>query len=193
VYEPDTEEAQMTDDSMTQSGRDESTESSDAVQAGFVPENETPAADIADAWDDVLARVGELGDSISRWAKAASDDPENRRRWEEVRVGMDEMARKAEEAFNEAADSEQGARMRRTAEDAGKVVGDGAQRVADAAAPTVAVVFASLAEAFGQAATAVGESAAPAPRGDAADDAAASEKTAEEPPEETAELDADAD
>jgi hypothetical protein len=112
-----------------------------------------------EAWNDVLSSVGQLGDAITKWAKTAADDPENRRRLGEVRAGMDDMARQAQETFEGIDETEFGRRVRQGADQTGRVVGDAAQRVSDAAAPHVAVIFAGLADAFGQAAASVDESA----------------------------------
>ena len=113
---------------------------------------------VGEAWDDVLSRVGDLGDSISRWAKTAADDPANRRRLDEIRAGMDDMARQAQETFEGIDETEFGRKVREGAERTGRVVGDAAQKVSDAAAPHVAVIFAGLADAFGRAAAGVDES-----------------------------------
>jgi hypothetical protein len=112
-------------------------------------------APTGDAWDDVLARVGDLGDAISQWARAATEDPENRRKLDEIRAGMDDMARQAQETFEDIDATEFGKQFREGVEVTGRAVGDAAQKVSDAAAPHVALIFAGLADAFGRAAAGV--------------------------------------
>lgn len=121
-------------------------------------ESSATARETSAAWDDVISEVSKLGDALNTWAKSAAADPENRRRLEQVQAGMTEMADQAEKAFREVAESEQGTKVRQAADETGKVVGDTIQKAADAAAPTVAMVFANLADVFGKAATAVSES-----------------------------------
>jgi hypothetical protein len=123
------------------------------------PALESETAGVGEAWDDVLARVSELGDAISKWAKTAADDPENRRKLDDVRAGMDDMARQAQETFEDIDETEFGRQVRQGAETTGRVVGEAAQKVSDAAAPHVALIFAGLADAFGRAAASVDESA----------------------------------
>jgi hypothetical protein len=137
----------------------------------------------AEAWDDVLAKVTDLGDAISRWAKTAKDDPENRRKLDEVKAGMNDMARQAQTTFESIDETEFGKSVRQGAEETGRVLGDAAQRVSDAAAPHVAVIFAGLADAFGKAAASVDEQArrASAPAGPARTSASASDAADPEP------------
>ena len=107
----------------------------------------TPRA--GEAWDDVLAKVSDLSDAISRWAKTAANDPENRRKLDEVKAGMDDMARQAQTTFEHIDETEFGKQVRQGAEETGRVLGDAAQKVSDVAAPHVAVIFSGLADAAG--------------------------------------------
>jgi len=117
----------------------------------------TPSA----AWDDVVARLGDLGDALSAWAKAAADTPENREHLDEVRAGVNDMARQANEAFSAMAGSDFGRQVSESASQMGTAIGSSAQEFGQAAAPHVASAFAGLADAFGRAAQKVGEKASP--------------------------------
>jgi hypothetical protein len=147
----------------------------------------------SEAWADVVARMGELGAAMSAWAKAAADNPDNRRHLDEVRSGVNDMAGKAEAAFAEVAASDFGQQVKAGATEAGEAIGDAAQKVSAAAAPHVASAFAGLADVFGRAAHKVGEAAdrqsaaTPAPPAQASDapapdPAAPAPPTAPEPP-----------
>ena len=124
------------------------------------PATETPAGPSAgEAWADVVARLGDLGEAVSAWAKAAADNPDNRRHLDEVRAGVNDMAGKAEAAFAQVAATDLGQQVKAGATEAGEAIGDAAQKVSSAAAPHVASAFAGLADAFGRAAHRVDEAA----------------------------------
>lgn len=121
------------------------------------PDTTVPRRDsaTADAWTDVVARMGELGSAISAWARTAADDPQNKQRLEQVRAGVDEMARQADVAFGKVASSDFGQQVSQGAAQAGDAIGDAAQQVSDAAAPHVATALSGLASVFGRAAAKV--------------------------------------
>jgi len=113
----------------------------------------------SEAWKDVVARMSELGAAVSHWAREAADDPENRQRVEQLRVGVNDMAKKADAAFSQAMGTDLGQQVQQGAEQAGKAIGDAAQQVSQAAAPHVASAFSGLADAFGRAAAKVNQAA----------------------------------
>ena len=135
-----------------------------------------------EAWDSVVSALGTLGDALSTWAKAAADTPENRKHVDEVRNGVNEMARQAGEAFSAMADSDFGRQFAEGATQMGQSIGEGAQEFSQAAAPHVATAFAGLADVFGRAAQKVSEATTsrpaaeppsrPAPEPPAAEEAA---------------------
>jgi len=142
------------------------------------PSGPTPG----EAWDSVVSALGTLGDALSTWAKAAADTPENRKHVDEVRNGVNEMARQAGEAFSAMADSDFGRQFAEGATQMGQSIGEGAQEFSQAAAPHVATAFAGLADVFGRAAQKVSEATTsrpaaeppsrPAPEPPAAEEAA---------------------
>jgi len=144
---------------------------------------------VSESWDDVVARMKDLGDAISGWAHAAADNPENREHLDQVRQSLGEMSAKAAETFAEVAHSDFGKSVAAGASQAGQAIGDAATTVGQAAAPHVASAFAGLADVFGKAAQHVSEQtarqAAPAAsaEGEAEGEAAAAPAAAEaEPP-----------
>jgi len=156
-------------------------EVADAVgteQTDAEPAPEGPSASAA--WDGVVVAIGDLGDAIGAWARAASDNPENRRHLDEVRGSVNDMAQKAGTMFTDVANSEFGQQVRQSADDAGQAFADTAQKVSEAAAPHVASAFAGLADVFGRAAQRAGEAAAPRPTTPSDDEAPS--RPAPEPP-----------
>ena len=121
----------------------------------------------AEAWEEVVVRLRELGDAISAWTKAAADTPENRKHLEEVRSGVNEVARQANDAFSSVASGDVGRQISEGATQMGHAIGEGAQELGAAAAPHVASMFAGLADMFGHAAQKVGESVPPPAPSDA--------------------------
>lgn len=114
----------------------------------------------SEAWADVVARMGELGSAVTTWTRAATDNPDNRRRIEDVRNGVNDMAKQADAAFTRVTSTDFGQQMKSGAGEAGQAIGDAAQKMSDAAAPHVATAFAGLASVFGHAAQKVEEAAA---------------------------------
>jgi hypothetical protein len=146
-----------------------------------------PGSPTADAWNDVVSRMSELGIALSAWAKSAADDPQNKQRLEQVRAGVDEMARQADVAFGRVTSSDFGQQVSQGAQQAGDAIGGAAQQVSDVAAPHVATALSGLAGVFGRAAAKVDEAvnrdrAAEKPA-DAA--APATGVVTQEPPEQT--------
>lgn len=108
----------------------------------------------AEAWNEVVARMGELGDAITRWTKAAANDPENRRRVEEVNARVGDMATKAETAIY-GVSSDIGEQVRLGMAKAGKAIDETARKVSAAAAPHISNAFAELSNQFARAAARV--------------------------------------
>lgn len=121
---------------------------------------EPSGATASEAWADVVARMGDLGEAVSAWARAAADNPENRHHLDDVRASVNDIASKADAAFSQVASSEFGQQFKSGAEEAGAAIGECATKVGDAAAPHVASAFAGLASVFGHAAQRVEEAAA---------------------------------
>ncbi|NTW28143.1 MAG: hypothetical protein HGA39_02110 [Coriobacteriia bacterium] len=133
-----------------------------------VPEEEPASPSAGDAWNDVVARMGDLGEALSRWTKAAVDDPEKTLRLEEVRAGINDIARKADVTLSEAT-VDLGQQFRQGAERTGQAINDAAEKASAAAAPHVANALAGLAAVLGRAAEKV-DGAASRGKAESADD-----------------------
>jgi hypothetical protein len=138
---------------------DEPTASSASSGTTPEPEHEPASTSSADAWEEVLGAMRELGDAVSSWAQTAAQDPETRRHLDELRSGVSDMAREADEAFTSLSNSDFGKSVSQGASQAGEAIGNAAMEFGQAAAPHVAAAFAGLAEVFGQAAQHMGEAA----------------------------------
>jgi len=123
------------------------------------PGPSAPGPSASDAWGEVLSSVAEFGDAISSWARTAANEPRNRGHLEELRKGVNDMTRQADEAFSAVADSEFGQHLSESASQAGEAIGSMAAEFGQAAAPHIATAFAGLADVFGRAAQRVGEAA----------------------------------
>jgi len=106
----------------------------------------TPGPSTGEAWDAVLARMGDFGVAVTVWAGAAANEPETKERLDQVRAGIDEIGTKLDAAVGRAVRSQ-----------AGQAIGDAARTVAEATAPTVRDVFSELSGMFGRAASRVDE------------------------------------
>ncbi len=147
------------------------------------------ATGVKDAWRDVLTQLDTLGDSMSRWAKAAVNDPENRRHAAEIRSKIDAMSAKVTSTVDEATHTEVGRSVAEAADKTGRAIADAGGKVAQETAPAVASALTSLAEFLGKAAERVGqtvEEKAAATAEPAGDEPAATEAARVEPDAERA-------
>jgi ElaB/YqjD/DUF883 family membrane-anchored ribosome-binding protein len=117
----------------------------------------TPATPAVDkAWQEVLARVSDLGDAMKEWAKVAGHEADTKQKLDQVRADIDDMARKADAALGHAG-SDVGQYVGESAEQASRAFSDAAQRVRKATEPHVKDAFAELSDVFGKAAGKIGE------------------------------------
>jgi hypothetical protein len=110
-----------------------------------------------EAWEDVMARMSDLGEAVARWVRAAANEPDTKEKLDQVRAGIDDIGQKADAALGRAVRSELGQQVKEGAEHAGQAMSDAAQRVTDVAAPHVKNAFAGLSDVFGKAAARVDE------------------------------------
>ena len=112
----------------------------------------TPATPTVDkAWQEVLARMNELGDAMAKWAKVAGHEADTKQKLDQVHKDIAHMARQADAAVGHAG-SEAGQYVGESAEQASQAFSDAAQRVREATEPHVRDAFAELSDAFGKAA-----------------------------------------
>jgi len=112
-----------------------------------------------DAWREVLAQIDALGDSMTRWAKAAVNDPENRRHADEIKARLDSVGSKVASTFDEATKTDIGKSVQQAAETTGKAVVEAGGKVAAEAAPVVASALSGFAGMLGKAAERVSTAA----------------------------------
>jgi len=119
--------------------------------------SKTPAAPTStQAWQNVLARMSDLGDALEQWTKMAANGGDTEQKFEQVRAGINDIAHKADTALGRA-ESKLGRQVKEGAEQAGQAFGDAAQRMREATEPHVKDAFADLSDIFGKAADRMGE------------------------------------
>jgi hypothetical protein len=84
-----------------------------------------------DTWEELGRQLSELGAAIVAAVKAAADDPENRRRAQELKRDFESAARDIGEAFSGVAGAEHGQRVKEAAE----AVAAAGRKVADDVRP----------------------------------------------------------
>ncbi len=121
-------------------------------QGGVQVENETPENGAGDAWRDVVAQLEAFTEAVGRWAKAAVNDPDNKRRMEELKVGMDKIASSIGEAAGNAADTEVGQSFKEAAEKTGEAFKVAGQKFGSEVGPHLAGAFKTASEKLREAA-----------------------------------------
>lgn len=115
-----------------------------------------PSADTAqdhgEAWGDVLSQIDALGEAISRWTRAAVNDPENRARAHEVKDHVEQMANSVSDAVGDAVETDIGQQIKDAATKTGEAIKAASTRVGDEVAPRMASAFRVAAEKLHQAA-----------------------------------------
>lgn len=99
-----------------------------------------------EAWRDVLSQLDALGDAMSRWTRAAVNDPENRARAYEVKAHVEQMANKVSDAVGDAVETDIGQQIKDAAVKTGEALKAGATKVGDEVAPRMASAFRVAAE-----------------------------------------------
>lgn len=110
------------------------------------------AAEASRAWTGVVAELDALGEAIGRWAKAAANDPENRRRLDELGGRLEGFMSEVGSTIKHTADSEVGQSFREAAEKTGEAFRQAGERVSEEMGPRLASAFKSAAERLGHAA-----------------------------------------
>lgn len=162
-------------ETVSYSSRDEAGNSSDeAISDEEVPvtvkkspaasKSKTPVAPTASqAWQNVLARMSDLGDAMGQWTKVAASEADIKQKFEHVRAGINDIAQEAATALGHA-ESESGQQVKEGIEQAAQAFGDAAQRVREATEPHVKDAFADLSDVFGKAAARRGEPSSAPPK-----------------------------
>lgn len=125
---------------------------SDEINSAQTPVTEpaaepaTTPSEAAAAWRAVVAELDALGDAIGRWAKAAVNDPENKRRLDEFASRLDGFVDDVGTSVKGAADSEVGQSFKEAADKTGeafKVAGD---KISEEVGPKLAGAFKTMSD-----------------------------------------------
>jgi len=108
--------------------------------------------DAAQAWKGVVAELDALGEAIGRWAKAAVNDPDNRRRLDELGTRLEGFMSEVGSTIKQTADSDVGQSFREAAEKTGEAFRQAGERVSEEVGPRLASAFKSAAQRLGHAA-----------------------------------------
>lgn len=112
-------------------------------------QGETPGATASEAsvaWRAVVAELDALGDAIGRWAKAAVNDPENKRRFDELSSRLDGLVVEVGAKVKDAADSEVGESFKEAAEKTGEAFKVAGERISEEVGPKLAGAFKSMSD-----------------------------------------------
>lgn len=116
------------------------------------PQVETPgepqagAPDPGSAWHDVVAEFDALGEAIAQWAKSAVNDPENKRRLEELGDRLENLIDDVGASIKGAAESDVGQSFREAADKTGDAFKLAGQRFSDEVGPRLAGAFRTVGE-----------------------------------------------
>lgn len=123
---------------------DERTDAAEPIADDLAAEA-TPADDMGtdagDAWRAVLDQLDDLGEAIGRWAKAAVNDPDNKRRAQELKTHIDSMGDKVGAAIDGAVESDAAQSVKDAAGKAGDAIKEFGQKVGDEVFPRMASAF----------------------------------------------------
>lgn len=133
------------------------------------------SSEAAAAWSDVVAELDALGAAIGRWVTAAVNDPENKRRLDELSTRLDGIVDSVSTSVKGAAEGDVGQSFKEAADKTGEAFKAAGAKVSEEVGPKLAGAFKSMSEKLRGAAEKMEERAATEPASDEADkpDAAA--------------------
>lgn len=103
------------------------------------PEAETPEP--SSAWHDVVEEFDALGEAIARWAKSAVNDPENKRRLDELGDRLENLIDDVGASIKGAAENDVGQSFREAADKTGEAFKAAGSRFSEEVAPRLASTF----------------------------------------------------
>ncbi len=106
----------------------------------------------ADSWQDVVRQLDALGVAIGRWARAAVNDPDNRKHAEEFKGHMEKMADSVAGAIDNVSNTDVGQQFKEAANKTGEAFKTAGEKVSDEVAPRMVSAFRATAEKLHQAA-----------------------------------------
>lgn len=135
----------------------------------------TDAQGAGDAWRDVVAELDALGEALGRWMKAAVNDPDNKRRLDELSSRLEGLVSDIGDSAKGAVDSEVGQSFKEAADKTGDAFKVAGEKLSSEVGPRLAGAFKSVGDKLRGAADRIEERQA----------AAAQETTATPAPEPT--------
>jgi len=146
---------------------------SDEQNTGYAPADPGPAdaqgaapesaPDAGAAWREVVAELDALGDALGRWLRAAVNDPENKRRLDEVSSRLNGFVNDVGSSVKGAADSEVGQSFREAADKTGEAFKVAGEKFSEEVGPKLAEAFKTMGEKLRGAADKIEERHAAAP------------------------------
>lgn len=98
------------------------------------------------AWRDVVAELDALGAAIGRWVTAASNDPENKRRIDELSDRLDGFVDSVSATVKGAAEGDVGQSFKEAADKTGEAFKAAGAKVSEEVGPKLAGAFKSMSE-----------------------------------------------
>lgn len=105
-----------------------------------IPPAEEPAEPTS-AWQDVVSEFDALGEAIARWAKSAVNDPENKRRLDELGDRLENLIDDVGASIKGAAEGDVGQSFREAADKTGEAFKVAGQRFSEEVGPRLASTF----------------------------------------------------
>lgn len=146
---------------------------SDEQNAGYAPVDPEPVgapgaapestSDAGEAWREVVAELDALGDALGRWLRAAVNDPENKRKLDEVSSRLDGFVNDVGTSVKGAADSEVGQSFKEAADKTGEAFKMAGEKFSEEVGPKLAGAFKVMGEKLRGAADKIEERQAGAP------------------------------
>lgn len=122
------------------------------------------------AWQDVIAQLDALGEAMSRWARAAVDDPDAKRHAEQFSEQMGIVADQVSTAVDDASKTDVGRQFKDAATKTGEAFRKAGTTVSAEVAPRMATALRSAADGLHQAASRMEQKEPPAAESAAPDD-----------------------
>ncbi|MDO8846797.1 MAG: hypothetical protein Q7W51_00205 [Coriobacteriia bacterium] len=100
----------------------------------------------ADAWREVVAGLDAFGEALGRWVNAAANDPENKRRLDELSTRLDGIVDSVGATVKGAAEGDVGQSFKEAADKTGEAFKAAGEKVSAEVGPKLAGAFKSLSE-----------------------------------------------
>lgn len=117
--------------------------SDEMKDTGSQPTAEGPSEASA-AWKAVVAELDALGDALGKWLKAAANDPDNKRRLDELSTRLEGLVDGVGGAVKGAADSEVGQSFKEAADKTGEAFKTAGEKIGEEVGPKLAGAFRTL-------------------------------------------------